>query len=180
MIDNKAKWDEKHKNAKRDSKPLTILEKYISYAKKGKALDIACGMGRNALSMRDCGFFVDCVDISEVAINSLKNKENLNPILADLEDYQILKNSYEVICVSYFLERKLYSPIKEGLKKGGVLFFETFLKDENLKYNAKMNPAYLLEKNELLKEFIDFEILYYESKIIESNESLVASLVARK
>lgn len=185
MIDDKEKWDLRHKENPPIKTPLKLLEDFISLANPNKALDIACGMGRNSLFMRDCGFCVESVDISSYALDSLQNQPNITPILADLDCFKIPPNQYDLICNSYFLERRLFPFILKGLKKGGILVFETFAlsDDENLNAFAK-DSSHLLYKNELLRAFLDLEILFYEEKIIERTRSplskaLVASLVAK-
>jgi len=45
-----------------------ILEKYISYAKVGIALDVACGTGRNTHFLEDLGFKIDAVDFSRALV----------------------------------------------------------------------------------------------------------------
>lgn len=178
------KWNQKHKENPLTSTPLELLQKYIALANKGRALDIACGMGRNSLFMRDNGFCVDSVDISNFALEHLKSKENINPICADLDVFKITPCSYDLICNSYFLERRLFPFMVKGLKKDGILIFETFVKSAVKEYNAfAQDSTHLLRKNELLRAFFDLEILFYEEVLIErikdSSLAFVARLVAK-
>ena len=185
MTSDKEKWDYRHANNQTPTNPLELLVQNIAFAKKGKALDIACGMGRNSLFMRDNGFIVDSVDISPFAISHLQNIPNINPICADLDTFIIPKESYSLICNSFFLERRLFPFMIEGLKRGGILVFETFVKNDDESYNASTNPSHFLRKNELLRAFLDLEILFYEEKhtqILNSQSStpaITARLVAR-
>lgn len=185
MISDKEKWDLRHQNSPIPDNPLELLKQNIALAKKGKALDIACGIGRNSKFMRDSGFIVDSVDISSYATASLQNEPNIHPICADLDTFVIPKNSYELICNSFFLERRLFPSIIEGLKEGGILVFETFAKSHDEAHNAfASDSSHLLRKNELLRAFLDLEILHYEEKLISRNRdsgtlALVARLVAR-
>ena len=83
------------------------------------------------------------------------------------------------------MERRLFPFMIEGLKKGGLLIFETFIKSDNEAFNAfAKDSSHLLRKNELLKSFLDLEILFYQEKLIQRNNkdsslALVARLVAR-
>ncbi len=72
MIKDKEKWDLQHKINPLPDNPLQLLIENIHLAPKGRALDIACGMGRNSKFMRDNGFVVDSVDISSYAISKLQ------------------------------------------------------------------------------------------------------------
>lgn len=185
MIKDKEKWDLQHKINPLPDNPLQLLIENIHLAPKGRALDIACGMGRNSKFMRDNGFVVDSVDISSYAISKLQNEIDINPICEDLDTFKIPPHTYDLICNSFFLERRLFPFMIEGLKKGGLLIFETFIKSNNETFNAfAKDSSHLLRKNELLKSFLDLEILFYQEKLIQRNNkdsslALVARLVAR-
>ena len=185
MISDKEKWDTRHRENPLPTIPLELLCKHIQKAQVGRALDIACGMGRNSKFMCECGFNVDSVDISSYAIESLQGIKNLNAQCVDLDTFKIPPQSYDLICNSYFLERRLFPYIVNGLRQGGILVFETFAKSDIELHNAfASDSSHLLHKNELLRAFLELEILFYEENLIErtkdSTLALVARLVARK
>ncbi|MBW2554859.1 MAG: class I SAM-dependent methyltransferase, partial [Deltaproteobacteria bacterium] len=83
------------------------------------ALDLAMGTGRNAIFLAENGYVVDGIDSSEVAIEKVRSfaqRESLpiNAKQADLTNYQIVKNTYDVILNFYFLERSLFPQIMKG------------------------------------------------------------------
>lgn len=186
--------DRKRWNRRYDTKeyiygkePLKFLKENINILTKGKALVLAMGEGRNAVFLAKNGFDVDGCDISSIAIDKaeLLAKENnvkLNAFVADLEEYKIPANKYDLITCIYYTQRSLIPQIKAGLKEGGMVLFETYTIDQ-LKYGpdapGPKNPEYLLEHNELLNLFRDFYILYYQEGEIARNKS-VASLIAQK
>ena len=183
MEKDREKWNKKYTSGEpHPEEPSEILKQFYTLAKKGKALDIAAGLGRNSIFLAEQGFKVDAVDISDVAIEHLKKLKNPNikPILADLDYYTIPENEYDLIVNINFLNRRLFPQIKEGLKEGGVLIFETFLLDKNTHIK---NKDYLLRKNELLQSFIDMRVVFYQERKttkITSEKASVASLVAVK
>lgn len=187
MQSDALKWNHKHKENPIPSEPLQLLKHYIPQATlSAKALDIACGMGRNSRFMRDCGFCVESVDISDFAIASLQNESNIKAFCADLDTFKIPPNRYDLICNSYFLQRHLFPSMRKGLRKGGVLVFETFVRSEIESHNAfASDSAHLLHKNELLHAFLDLEILFYEETLIQRTKdsdsplALIARLVAK-
>lgn len=182
MQSDAQKWDMRHRQNPIPNEPLALLVAHIAKAQLGKALDLACGMGRNSRFMRDCGFVVESVDISSYAINSLQGESGINASCVDLDHFKIPACSYDLICNSYFLERRLFPLIIEGLKKGGILIFETFGKSYQESLNAFTGDStYLLRKNELLRAFLDLEILFYEETLLAHHDSpvLVVRLVAR-
>ncbi|WP_281950867.1 class I SAM-dependent methyltransferase [Nitrosophilus kaiyonis] len=182
MFEDKIKWDKKYKNlVDIPTLPSDIVKNYYNLAKKSKALDIACGNGRNSKFLANKGFIVDAIDISSEALKYLKNTKNINPIEADLDNFDFKKNCYDlIICVNY-LNRNLFYKIDEALKKDGILIYETFVYDKNLKNSMKRE--YLLNSNELLHNFIKYEIIYYEEKDIlthKNEKAKKANLVCKK
>lgn len=164
--------------------PAPFLRGNIDLVPVGKALDIAMGEGRNAVFLAKKGFKVDGVDISEVGLRKAKrlareNRVAINAINADLTQYTIKPESYELIVNIDYLQRSLIPEIKRGLKHRGVVVYENQT-IEQLKISAgqQIRRDSLLAKGELKDLFKDFEILVYK----ETNDGTraVASLVARK
>jgi SAM-dependent methyltransferase len=178
---DRERWNNKYlQGFESDKNPSNLLVDFVHLANKGKALDIAAGLGRNSLFLAESGFFVDAVDISDVAIEKLKTlHQNINPIHADLKIYRPSENTYDLIINFNFLERSLFPYIKEALKKDGVLIFETFLEGSV----AKTSRDFLLRKNELLHSFLSLHIVYYQEKQVincKNEVSYKAQLVAIK
>ena len=182
MTTDKERWNKRHveKPMRKNIEP--IVEKYINVAKVGNALDLACGIGRNTHCLADKGFLVDAVDISDYALGEVKNMATIKKIETDLDTYNLELNKYDLIINVNYLNRRLFPQIKEALKSGGILIFETFIVAHG-DFTQPMNPEFLLRKNELLHAFIGLEIIYYEEKDdinLRGEKTRVASLVARK
>lgn len=164
--------------------PAEFLSKNIKMLPKGKALDIATGEGRNAVYLAKKGFLVEGVDISAEGLRKAQklageNGVKIETINADLDRYKIKPDSYTVILNFYYLQRSLFPQIKAGLKKGGMLVFETHT-IEQLKNGEKgsWSRDFLLEKGELKRAFADLEILHYSET--NDGKNAIASLIARK
>ncbi len=183
MEKDRERWNRKYSEEDFPWKePSEIVDKFYHLARKGRALDVACGTGRNAIFLAEKGFKVDAVDISDVALNKI-NHPNINTIQADLDFYRIDENSYDLIININFLSRRLIPYIKEGLKEGGVVIFETFTLKEGEDYFQPENREYLLRPNELLRLFSEFYILFYQEKDKvkpDGKKAFVSSLVAVK
>ena len=82
-----------------------------------------------------------------------------------------------IICFNY-LQRSLIPQIKDGLRKGGMVVYETFIVDQ-AQFGKPKNPDYLLRHNELLNMFRDFRCLRYREGIVESRRAIV-SIIAEK
>ena len=110
---------------------LNFLGEHIDLLPRGKALDIAMGEGRNAVFLAKNGFTVDGCDISEIAIKKAldlakENNVKVRAFVADLETYKLPQNTYDVIACFYYLQRDLVPQMKEALKPGGMIIYETY------------------------------------------------------
>jgi hypothetical protein len=94
-----------------------------------------------------------------------------------MSDYNIREDSFDVILNFYYLERGLVPAIKNGLKKGGLLFFETYTKDQT-QFGRPLNSEFLLDRNELIMDFLDLFIVFYHERT--EKRKAVASLIAKK
>lgn len=182
-LEDKKRWNEKYQTTQLPQNELVVVEQYAKEAKGKSALDIACGMGRNAKLLVKMGFEVDALDISEVAIATLEGLEHINAQVVDLQEHDFKENAYDLIVCTYYLERTLFPKIERALKKEGIVIVETFLHDEaNTKEPS--NRAFLLEKGEL-KELLGsaYEILYHREFMAEvacAKQCKKISMVARK
>ena len=62
-------WDERYRQGETaDASPHPLVVDLVSKLKPGRALDVACGLGRHALWLAGRGWKVTAVDSSRVAI----------------------------------------------------------------------------------------------------------------
>jgi len=164
--------------------PSQFLVENIDLLPKGRVLDAAMGSGRNSVYLAKLGFEVTGVDISNEAVglvieNAKGNGVDIKAVVGNLEkDYQIDKDSYDVIICFNYLYRPLIPQIKAGIRPGGVVVYETYLVDQP-QFGKPRNPDYLLKHNELIEIFHDFRCLRYREGIIE-NRKAAAAIVAEK
>jgi tellurite methyltransferase len=190
MKEDRKRWDERYRERKLDLNQgaNTILKKYLRLLPKGKALDLAAGEGRNALFLAEHGFEAEAVDISPLAISRAKKLARargvrIKAMAADLDAHPIAEGKYEVILNFYFLDRRLIPRIKRGLKKGGMVVFETYTAEQKkLGTGGPGQTQYLLKPNELLRLFREFHVLFYREGIFREGgkRRAIASLIARK
>ena len=190
MKEDQKRWDERYRERKLDLNQgaNTILKKYLRLLPKGKALDLAAGEGRNAIFLSEHGFKAEAVDISPLAISRAKKLAKargvtIKAMAADLDAYPIPEGKYGVILNFYFLDRRLIPKIKRGLKKGGMVVFETYTTEQKkLGTGGPGQTQYLLKPNELLRLFRGFHILFYREGVFREGgkQRAIASLIARK
>ncbi|MBA7670206.1 hypothetical protein ES703_78351 [subsurface metagenome] len=168
----------------RGFEPAQFLVDNIELLPKGRALDVAMGAGHNAIYLAKMGFEVKGVDISPEAVSSAlerarKSGVNIRTRVAELEkEYHIEKGAYGVIICYKYLQRSLIPQIKDGLRKGGMVVYETFIVDQ-ARFGKPKNPDYLLRHNELLNMFRDLRCLRYREGVVEGRKA-VASIIAQK
>jgi SAM-dependent methyltransferase len=172
---DREKWDARYLTRMGGMQPSAIVKTFWSIAPAGKALDIACGNGRNALFLAARGFEVDAVDISTVATARLAGQSpRITVIQADLDTWRIPKDRYTLVLNIRFLDRRLFPMIIAGMQPGGVLIVESFLDDRQ--------GRYCLKPNELIRAFRSLRIVYYREK--QSNQTdkfdQIAALAAVK
>lgn len=170
MADEEAreKWDRRYADKPAGSpEPAQVLLEYAYLLPgSGTALELACGRGGSALFLARRGLRVHAWDISRAAIEELDlqvETENLEieTRVRDVHESPPPRNAFDVICVSYYLERSIVEPIIQALKPRGLLFYQTFI-HEKVTDLGPSNPLYRLKSNELLELFAPLHVLVYQ------------------
>ena len=179
-LDDQARWDKQHAEARGPDTPASFLQQVFEtdvwQLPRGRALDIACGQGRNSLYLAEGGFEVVAMDISAVALNEARKRAEMKQLRidwrqTDLEAVRLDEAAYDLIVNFNYLQRSLIPQIKRAVKHGGYIIFETYLIDQMAIGHPK-NPDYLLRHNELLEHFREFRILgYREGKFKDDGEA---------
>ena len=151
----KAEWDERHLQSGR-SEPVPLLVEVAGKLAPGKALDLACGTGRNAIWLAQQGWDVTAVDFSPVAIGLLRPEARglaVRSVLADLEadEFVLEPRSWDLILISCYLQGDLFARLGPALRPGGVLIVITLLGEGRFR----------LKPGELLACFPAWEVLHY-------------------
>lgn len=178
-----AKWDAIYqKNDVSLPADVLVVNSFL-LPKEGCALDLASGLGANALFLAEKGLDVHAWDISSVALNILKQNALQKKLRVSVKQLFIQpevlpKNTFDVIVLSRFLDRSLCNAIMEGLKPDGLLFYQTYVRDK-VALNGPRNPDFLLARNELLQLFKSLTLVVYrENSLVgclqcgERNEAL--------
>jgi len=190
MKEDQKRWDKRYRERKPDLNrgANTILKKYLRSLPKGKALDLASGEGRNAVFLAENSFEVEAIDISPVAISRARKLAGargvrIKAVAADLDAYCLPPGRYDLILNFYFLDRRLIPRIKKGLKKGGMVVFETYTTEQKkLGTGGPGQTQFVLKPNELLRLFRGFHILFYREGVFREGgkRRAIASLIAQK
>ena len=188
--DDQIRWDQQHRSSTSEERPSAFLREMVESeawpALRGKALDIACGKGRNAIYLAQRGFAVTALDISSVALEEGRQRAQQQDLRIEWQNRDLASTVLDhtafdlIICFNY-LQRSLFGPMRQTLKPGGHVIFETYLLDQAAIGHPK-NPEYLLLHNELLDCFRGFRILFYrEGKFVEGDvQAFRAAIFAQR
>lgn len=164
MTDNREKWNARYAGAGYylGPDPSRFLAENMALIKGlapgEKALDIACGEGRNSIFLARHGFAVTGLDISEEGIAKADQWAKAEGLAVsfhcmDMENYEF-SETWDLIINFNFLLRNLIPKMFEALNPGGLIVFDTILDTPALE--GRHNKAYLLQPGELRKIFSRF------------------------
>jgi SAM-dependent methyltransferase len=179
-------WDEQYRKqsgsgAKHESGPNPLVLEAARDLLPGRALDLACGTGRNALWLARRGWSVTAVDGSATAVEILRTRAerlgvSIDAQVADLEKngFTIAPACYDLILMCYYLQRNLFEPCKRGLVPGGVMIAIALLMEP-----GKELSTFRLQPGELRGYFKGWDILH-DREGADTWEHRVAEMVVRR
>lgn len=187
----RATWDQRYGEGSYD---VREPNRFLPYAfgefiaplfpRPGVALDLAGGTGRHALFLAEGGWRVTLMDISQVAIDRARaaaaerGVSGVDFVVGDARALDFGRSRYDLVVVTFYLERELFPKIAAVLRPGGLVVYKTFTREnERFAVKGTSHPEYFLASNELLSAFPGFAILHYHESMREKG---MAELVARK
>ena len=151
-------------------------------AGRQKALDLACGAGRNAVYLAERGWDVTACDISleglrKAQVLAEERGVRLQLFCQDLEAVRLPAERFDLVLCFFYLQRELFPQIKATLRPGGLVVFKTYTTDQ-LRFPGRPRHALnMLRPQELLDAFRDFRVLAYQESVQDRG---VAQLIAQK
>lgn len=146
--------------------PATVLsENLFLLPQTGTALDLASGLGANALLLAKQGLTTQAWDISAIALAKLQQQADaealaIKTFTREISTQSFSPDCFDVVVVSRFLDRSICDAIMVSLKMGGLLFYQTYTQQKNFALGPK-NSCFLLAENELLSLFSSLRLVYY-------------------
>lgn len=162
------KWDARYSDTAETPPARVLVENVHLLPSRGRALDLACGLGANALVLAANGLETFAWDSSAVAIERLHGLArargvNIHAAVRDVVQQPPEPRAFDVLVVSRFLDRTLTPHLIAALRPHGLLFYQTFTRTR-IGDNGPHNPAYLLEDGELLTMFARLQPLVYREE----------------
>jgi SAM-dependent methyltransferase len=133
------------------------------------------------------GLKVVLVDRSEEALSQAQRLAHSLGVEVELR-YLDLENRqpppleidyFGCILVFRYLHRPLMPLLREALRSGGILMYETYTVDQP-RFGRPVNPDFLLKHGELFDCFKDWEILHSFEGMLDNPPRAVAQIISRK
>ena len=188
MEADRIKWNERYADDEYQMglAPSRFLAERIGLLKTlcpgNRALDIACGEGRNSIFLARHGYQVTAVDISDRGIEKGRRRLASEGVtvdfrMDDLEGYEFTER-YDLIVNINFLLRDLIPKGVTALNQGGVFLFETILDSPQLPGVHTKN--YLLQPGELFRLFTREDGNILEHTEFPDDETPTARIIFQK
>lgn len=180
---DREKWNQRYRDgayAER-TRPSVFLTQWLGSVPPGRALDVACGAGRNALYLAQNGFEVDAVDISGEAIargqsSARKLGVAINWHERDLDESPgELEPGYQLILVVRYVNLTLVRELVSLLAPGGFLLCEEHL-ETSAEVIGPRNPAFRVKPGELESAVAGLEIIHLEEGLSAEPDGSLAAL----
>ena len=140
------------------------------------------GRGRHALILARRGFQTFGVDLQLDAVRdavgaAAQKRLTVRGWCADLTTYPLPVAAFDLVVVTRFLQRDLFPSLRDTVRPGGCVIYETFTVLQRALGVGPTSPDHLLEPGELRSWFDDWHVILSEE--VAAPEA-VARLVARK
>lgn len=182
-------WDSCYERGEyTNDEPHPLVVEFALKLEPGRALDLACGVGRHAIWLAERGWQVTAVDNSRVAIEILRRRAHekglaIDSRVADLERHEFIiePEAYDLIFNCRYLQRNLFPTIRTGARIGGLVIAVIAMVDDDPQIKP-MNPAFLLNPGELRAEFESWELIHeFEGKPAgDAHRRAMAEIIARR
>lgn len=172
--------------------PHALLSEAVEVARRcwgsveGKAaLDIASGAGRDAVFLALAGFNVEAWDVLPDALERCVETAERYGVSVRTQCRDVEREpamgveGYDLISCFNFLHRPLMPVIAAGVRRGGLVVYETFVEKQRTLFGKPRKDAHLLRSGELPDYFSGWEILVSREGLTGPRR-YAASLIARK
>jgi SAM-dependent methyltransferase len=185
---DRIKWNQRYaEDSYHKNNPVTLVEDWLPRIPVGKALDVACGAGRNAIFLAQVGYRVDAIDISLEGLNQARQKAesqglSVNWIEHDLDQDFQFDTDYDLIIILWYVDLALITRLCGCLAAGGYLVCEEHLITD-LEVIGPTSSNYRVAPGDLRKAVTGLDILLSEESIemnSEGDKVASARVVARK
>lgn len=155
---DRERWEERWRSRSHElSEPEPFLVRHVGDLHPGRALDVACGSGRNALWLARRGFDVAGIDISETALARLADRARAEGLAvaarcADFDDpdaLHALGMFDDLVVIRYNPAPEQWRRLLDHLRPGGRILLCSFGLEDHRRNGTRIEhclQAEVLEK----------------------------------
>lgn len=194
---DRERWNERYRAGAYADRPhaSALLEAWLPRVTPpggpGRALDLACGLGRNALRLARAGWRVDAVDISDVALARLAASAEAEGLALrcrrlDLEEpgsvAAFAGAGYDLAILFRYTRLALLPALADALAPGGHLIVELHLESDADVVGPK-DQRFRVRPGALAATVRGLEVLACEEGVIrdpDGRDAALARLVGRR
>jgi tellurite methyltransferase len=186
------KWDARYRDGAYEGRthPTALLVEWLPQLPRGRALDVACGTGRNALYLAASGYAVTALDISRVALDrgrraAAERGLTVEWLCADLDedpDRALPPGGFDLIVWARYVHKTLMQHLVARLGLGGALVCEQHL-ETDVTVAGPSSPKFRLAPGELRRSVQGLRIDHsFEGVIVDPDgrEVALTQLVGHK
>jgi SAM-dependent methyltransferase len=149
-----------------------------------RALDVACGAGRDAVYLAMRGFDVEAIDILPEAIEravdlAARHHVTLRARVCDVRQIVLPAGAYDLISVMRFLHRPLWPRLRQALAPGGYLICEAYHMTNLRTGLPPRKRQHLVDSGELVAAMQGLEVLVVADPVKHDGRAL-SRLLARR
>jgi len=169
------KWNQRYaEDSYHKNNPVTLVEDWLPRLPVGRALDVACGAGRNAIFLAQAGYQVDAIDISREGLELARQEADsqglsINWIEHDLDQLYPFDTDYDLIIVMWYVDPGLVSRLCDCLAPGGYLLCEEHLITDQ-EVIGPTSSNYRVAPGVLREAVSGLDVLLYEESIEMNSE----------
>jgi 2-polyprenyl-3-methyl-5-hydroxy-6-metoxy-1,4-benzoquinol methylase len=165
---DRAKWDARYAAATVATEPVIDpwFAAQVEPLPPRRALDVACGLGHDAVWLAERGWQVTAVDVSPIGLARAAELARRRGVTvdwqtADLDEFVPPAAEFGLITVCRFLDRdRLPSRLTSTLTPGGRLIYRTFCASPT--GSTTHSPAFVLQPGELPRLFPHLATVSYD------------------
>ncbi len=149
-----------------------------------RVLDVACGHGRHMAWFAARGCLVTGIDASAQALDTAHAygrvvQADLENAAWPLQDGPDKLETFDVVVVTHYLWRPLFTTLINSLAPGGLLLYETFSQG-NESVGKPSRADFLLQPGELLQRCQALRIIAFEDGFLDQPARFVQRIAAIK
>ena len=182
--EDREKWDQRYREGAYASRnyPSEFLRNRAELLNIGRAMDLACGLGRNSIYLAELGFEVDAIDVSLVGLEIAREKAKERRLLIHwlnedlVNDWTIPTQQYDLILMFRFVSSEVLLKLPQLLAQGGALIIEEHLEWPQGNVVGPSGNRFRVKPGELMEGCKELDVLFHYEGLVEEPDGSMAAL----